>query len=32
MRERVEVLGGRLTAGPAGTGWQVRTVLPAVAQ
>ncbi|GIE93082.1 sensor histidine kinase [Paractinoplanes rishiriensis] len=28
MRERVEVLGGRLTAGPAGTGWRVRTVLP----
>ncbi|SCG37071.1 sensor histidine kinase [Micromonospora rifamycinica] len=31
MRERVEVLGGRLEAGPAGTGWRVRTVLPAVA-
>jgi signal transduction histidine kinase len=29
MRERVEVLGGRLTAGPSGTGWRVRTVLPA---
>ncbi|MBW4700728.1 two-component sensor histidine kinase [Micromonospora sp. RL09-050-HVF-A] len=29
MRERVEVLGGRLDAGPAGTGWRVRTVLPA---
>ncbi|TCC00514.1 two-component sensor histidine kinase [Micromonospora zingiberis] len=34
MRERVEVLGGRLAAGPigdrsTGTGWQVRTVLPA---
>ncbi|MCU7726091.1 histidine kinase [Actinoplanes sp. KI2] len=31
MRERVEVLGGRLTAGPAGTGWLVRTVLPRAA-
>ncbi|MEV6708462.1 sensor histidine kinase [Micromonospora wenchangensis] len=30
MRERVEVLGGRLDAGPFGTGWRVRTVLPAV--
>jgi len=29
MRERVEVLGGELTAGPSGTGWRVRTVLPA---
>lgn len=29
MRERVEVLGGRLAAGPTGTGWRVRTVLPA---
>lgn len=29
MRERVEVLGGHLDAGPAGTGWRVRTVLPA---
>ncbi|SCG37329.1 sensor histidine kinase [Micromonospora humi] len=29
MRERVEVLGGRLEAGPTETGWQVRTVLPA---
>ncbi len=29
MRERVEVLGGRLEAGPTGTGWRVRTVLPA---
>ncbi|MEV4822345.1 histidine kinase [Micromonospora sp. NPDC049274] len=28
MRERVEVLGGRLEAGPTGTGWRVRTVLP----
>jgi signal transduction histidine kinase len=28
MRERVEALGGTLTAGPAGTGWQVRAVLP----
>ncbi|MEU8257115.1 histidine kinase [Micromonospora inaquosa] len=31
MRERVEVLGGRLEAGPTGTGWRVRTVLPASA-
>ncbi|MET7951154.1 histidine kinase [Micromonospora sp. NPDC005324] len=31
MRERVEVLGGRLEAGPTGAGWRVRTVLPAVA-
>jgi len=31
MRERVEVLGGVLTAGPAGTGWLVRTVLPGAA-
>jgi signal transduction histidine kinase len=31
MRERVEVLGGRLTAGPSGTGWRVGTVLPAEA-
>ncbi|MDG4781925.1 histidine kinase [Micromonospora sp. WMMD961] len=31
MRERVEVLGGRLEAGPTGTGWRVRTVLPATA-
>ncbi|MGN9809283.1 sensor histidine kinase [Micromonospora sp. BQ11] len=29
MRERVDVLGGRLEAGPAGAGWRVRTVLPA---
>ncbi|MGC4816811.1 sensor histidine kinase [Micromonospora sp. DT63] len=28
MSERVEVLGGRLEAGPTGTGWRVRTVLP----
>ena len=28
MRERVEVLGGRLTAGPEGGGWRVGTVLP----
>ncbi|MFY1615867.1 sensor histidine kinase [Micromonospora sp. WMMD736] len=28
MTERVEVLGGHLEAGPAGTGWRVRTVLP----
>ncbi|MGN9893513.1 sensor histidine kinase [Micromonospora sp. L31] len=31
MRERVEVLGGRLEAGPTGAGWRVRTVLPAAA-
>ncbi|WP_410813724.1 sensor histidine kinase [Micromonospora sp. 067-2] len=30
MRERVNVLGGQLEAGPTGTGWRVRTVLPAV--
>jgi signal transduction histidine kinase len=29
MRERVEVLGGVLTAGPSGAGWRVATVLPA---
>jgi signal transduction histidine kinase len=29
MRERVEVLGGRLEAGPAGAGWLLRTVLAA---
>jgi signal transduction histidine kinase len=29
MRERVEVLGGTLAAGPAGTGWRLQTVLPA---
>jgi signal transduction histidine kinase len=29
MRERVEVLGGTLTAGPTGTGWRLATVLPA---
>ncbi|MEU4157407.1 histidine kinase [Actinoplanes sp. NPDC026670] len=28
MRERVEVLGGTLTAGPEGKGWRVSTVLP----
>jgi signal transduction histidine kinase len=28
MRERVEVLGGALTAGPDGKGWRVSTVLP----
>jgi signal transduction histidine kinase len=28
MRERVEVLGGRLDAGPSNGGWLVRTVLP----
>ncbi|GAA2216597.1 sensor histidine kinase [Micromonospora olivasterospora] len=31
MRERVEVLGGRLEAGPTGAGWRVRTVLPTAA-
>jgi signal transduction histidine kinase len=31
MRERVEVLGGRLEAGPADGGWVVRTTLPAPA-
>lgn len=29
MRERVEVLGGRLTAGPVASGWRVSTTLPA---
>ena len=29
MRERVEVLGGRLSAGPSHQGWRVSTVLPA---
>jgi signal transduction histidine kinase len=29
MRERVEVLGGTLEAGPHGPGWRVRTLLPA---
>ncbi|BCJ41975.1 hypothetical protein GCM10010168_66480 [Actinoplanes ianthinogenes] len=28
MRERVEVLGGSLSAGPSGRGWRVATVLP----
>jgi len=28
MRERVEVLGGMLEAGPHGTGWRLATVLP----
>jgi signal transduction histidine kinase len=28
MRERVEVLGGRLAAGPSGSGWRVGTELP----
>jgi signal transduction histidine kinase len=28
MRERVEVLGGHLEAGPSGGGWLVRTTLP----
>ncbi|MEU5909436.1 histidine kinase [Micromonospora sp. NPDC047527] len=30
MRERVEVLGGRLEVGPTDTGWRVRAVLPHV--
>ena len=29
MRERVEAVGGRLSAGPCGTGWRVEGVLPA---
>ncbi|MEV1142632.1 histidine kinase [Micromonospora sp. NPDC049799] len=29
MRERVDVLGGHLEAGPTGEGWRVRTLLPA---
>ncbi|MGK5740031.1 sensor histidine kinase [Micromonospora sp. URMC 103] len=29
MRERVELLGGTLVAGPDGSGWRLRTVLPA---
>jgi signal transduction histidine kinase len=29
MRERVEALGGRLSAGPVGTGWAVRAAIPA---
>ncbi|WP_322922050.1 sensor histidine kinase [Nocardioides renjunii] len=28
MRERAEAVGGRLAAGPAGTGWRVEAVLP----
>ena len=28
MRERAEAVGGRLTAGPWGTGWRVEAVLP----
>lgn len=28
MRERVEVLGGTLSAGPSGKGWRVATMLP----
>jgi signal transduction histidine kinase len=31
MRERVEVLGGHLSAGPHGAGWRVHTVLPRLA-
>jgi signal transduction histidine kinase len=29
MRERAEAMGGRLTAGPWGTGWRVEAILPA---
>jgi signal transduction histidine kinase len=29
MRERVELIGGKLVAGPSGVGWQVRAWLPA---
>ena len=32
MRERVEVLGGTLSAGPAGDGWRLRAALPLVAR
>ncbi|MFI5491473.1 sensor histidine kinase [Actinoplanes sp. NPDC051859] len=32
MRERVEVLGGTLTAGPDGNGWRVATLLPGTDQ
>jgi signal transduction histidine kinase len=32
MRERVDVLGGSLVAGPSGAGWSVRTVLPATTE
>jgi signal transduction histidine kinase len=28
MRERVAALGGRLAAGPAGNGWEVRAEIP----
>jgi hypothetical protein len=28
MRERAEILGGTLEAGPTGEGWLVRAVLP----
>lgn len=30
MRERVDLFGGRFEAGPAGSGWRVAAVLPAV--
>lgn len=30
MRERAQTAGGQLTAGPAGRGWRVQAVLPAV--
>lgn len=29
LRERVDLVGGRLTAGPVGDGWRLRAVLPA---
>jgi signal transduction histidine kinase len=32
MRERVDVLGGSLVAGPSGAGWSVSTVLPATSE
>jgi signal transduction histidine kinase len=32
MRERVEVLGGALEAGPAGPGWRLRTTIPVGAE
>lgn len=32
MRERAEVVGGRVEAGPDGAGWRVRCVVPAAAE
>jgi signal transduction histidine kinase len=32
MRERAEIVGGRLTAGPTGTGWLVRCAVPDAAR